>query len=132
MKPKILVVEDDLDMFKALAIRLEANGFDPLLATSVATSVGMVRIDPPDLIVLDLGLPDGDGYSVMEKLKKCLPGAASIPIIVLTARDPEGNQERSYGGGAYDFFQKPVNEEWLMESIKRALAEAAPKDLHRN
>jgi two-component system KDP operon response regulator KdpE len=125
-------VEDDLDMFKALAIRLEANGFDALLATSVATSVGMVRIDPPDLILLDLGLPDGDGYSVMEKLKKSLPAAASIPIIVLTARDPEGNQERSYGGGAFDFFQKPVNEEWLMESIKRALAQSVPKDTSLN
>jgi DNA-binding response OmpR family regulator len=130
MKPKkILVVEDDLDMFKALAIRLEANGYDPLLATSVATSVGMVRIDPPDLIVLDLGLPDGEGYSVMEKLKS-IPAAYSIPVIVLTARDPEGNQERSYGGGAFDFFQKPVNEEWLMESIKRALAQTAPKGVH--
>ena len=67
MKPRILVVEDELDMFKALAIRLDANGFDTQLATSVATSVAMVRIDPPDLIVLDLGLPDGDGYTVMDK-----------------------------------------------------------------
>jgi two-component system, OmpR family, KDP operon response regulator KdpE len=128
MKPKILVVEDDLDMFKALSIRLEANGYDPILATSVGTSLGMVRISPPDLIILDLGLPDGDGYSVMEKLKS-IPVASPIPVIVLTARDPEGNQERSYGGGAYDFFQKPVNEEWLMESIRRALAQNTPKNL---
>lgn len=128
MKPKILVVEDDLDMFKALSIRLEANGYDAFLATSVATSLGMVRIDPPDLIVLDLGLPDGDGYCLMEKLRS-IPEASSIPVIVLTARDPEGNQERSYEGGAYDFFQKPVNEEWLMESIKRALTQTAPKVL---
>jgi two-component system KDP operon response regulator KdpE len=126
MKPKkILVVEDDLDMFKALTIRLEANGFETLLSTSVVTSVAMVRIDPPDLIVLDLGLPDGDGYSVMERLKS-IPEARSIPVIVLTGRDPEGNQERSYGGGAYDFFQKPVNEEWLLESIRRALARTSP------
>lgn len=125
MKPTILVVEDELDMFRALAVRLEANGFRALLATSVATAVGMVRLDPPDLIVLDLGLPDGDGYTVMEKLKS-LPTPWSIPVIVLTARDPQGNQERSYESGAYDFFQKPVNEEWLVESIRRALAETAP------
>jgi two-component system KDP operon response regulator KdpE len=131
MKPKILVVEDDLDMFKALAIRLEANGFDARLATSVSTSGGMVRIDPPDLILLDLGLPDGDGYSVMEKLKS-IPEACSIPVIVLTARDPEGNQERSYSGGAFDFFQKPVSEEWLVESIKRALAQSVPNDTRLN
>src|SRR5690242_4085620 len=113
MKPTILVVEDELDMFRALAIRLEASGFRALLATSVATAVGMVRLDPPDLIVLDLGLPDGDGYTVMEKLKS-LPTPWPIPVIVLTARDPQGNQERSYESGAYDFFQKPVNEEWLV------------------
>lgn len=126
MIPKILVVEDDLDMFKALSIRLEANGFEALTAVSVATSLAMVRTQSPDLIILDLGLPDGDGYSMMEKLKS-IPEASSIPVIVLTARDPEGNQERSYGGGAYDFFQKPVSEDWLMESIRRALAETASK-----
>jgi DNA-binding response OmpR family regulator len=132
MKPRILVVEDELDMFKALAIRLEANGFDALLATSVETAVGMVRTLPPDLILLDLGLPDGDGYAVMERLKKSLPGASSIPIIVITARDPEGNQERSYGEGAYDFFQKPINEDWLFEAIRRALASTAPKKTSLN
>jgi two-component system KDP operon response regulator KdpE len=79
MKPKILVVEDDLDMCKALAIRLEANGFDALPANSVATSVGMVRIDPPDLILLDLGLPHGDGYSVMEKLKSIPEAGTTRP-----------------------------------------------------
>lgn len=126
MKPKILVVEDDLDMFKALSIRLEANGFEALTAVSVATSLAMVRTQRPDLIILDLGLPDGDGYSMMEKLKS-IPEAISIPVIVLTARDPESNQERSYGGGAYDFFQKPVSEDWLMESIRRALGETASK-----
>ena len=129
MKPKILVVEDDHDMFKALSIRLEANGFEALTAVSVATSLAMVLTQRPDLIILDLGLPDGDGYSMMEKLKS-IPEATSIPVIVLTARDPEGNQERSYGGGAYDFFQKPVSEEWLMESIRRALAETASKGPH--
>jgi CheY-like chemotaxis protein len=76
-----------------------------------------------------LNRPDGDGYSMMDKLKS-IPEASSIPVIVLTARDPEGNQERSYGGGAYDFFQKPVSEEWLMESIRRALAETASKNPH--
>ena len=129
MKAKILVVEDDLDMFKALAIRLEANGFEALPAMSVATSLALVRTQRLDLIILDLGLPDGDGYSMMEKLKS-IPEASSIPVIVLTARDPEGNQERSYGGGAYDFFQKPVDEDWLLESIKRALAQTVSKGTH--
>jgi DNA-binding response OmpR family regulator len=127
MKPKILVVEDDLDMFKGLAVRLEANGFAAQLATRAAAAMEMVRIDPPKLIVLDLGLPDGDGYSVMDRLKS-IPETSSIPVIVLTARDPQGNQERSYELGAFDFFQKPVYHKWLLDSIKRALAQTAAKE----
>ena len=127
MKPKILVVEDDLDMFRALALRLKANGFDSVLAANVAAAAEMIRTERPNLIVLDLGLSDVDAHSVTEKLE-LISLAHPIPVIVLTARDPEGDRVRSYRGGAYDFFQKPVNEEWLMESIRRAIAQTVPKD----
>lgn len=127
MKPRILVVEDDLDMFNALAARLVANGFDPVQATDVAASAAIIRAEPPDLIILDLGLSDAAAYSVMESLK-LISVASPIPVIVLTARDPESEQERSFRGGAYDCLQKPVNEEWLMESIRRAIAHTVPED----
>jgi DNA-binding response OmpR family regulator len=116
MKTKILVVEDDPDMFKALAIHLEANGFVPLLATTASSAVQIARIDSPQLVVLDLGLPD-------DRIPK-----PPIPVIVLTARDPKGNQEHSYETGVFDFFQKPVNPSWLLESIKKALEQSAPKE----
>jgi DNA-binding response OmpR family regulator len=127
MKPKILIVEDDPDAYKGLAIRLKANGFVVLQSITAINALLSAREEQPDVIILDLGLPDLDGYSVLKELK-AFPSTACIPVIVLTARDPQGNQERSYETGAFEFFQKPVNHKWLLESIKRALAETTPKD----
>jgi DNA-binding response OmpR family regulator len=125
MRPKIMIVEDDHDTLKGLAIRLEANGLVVLQAMTAVSAMVLARAEKPDVIVLDLGLPDLDGYSMLEQLK-AFPATACIPVIVLTARDPQGNQERSHGAGAFEFFQKPVNHKWLLESIRRALAEATP------
>lgn len=126
MNAKILIVEDDPDTLLALTIRLETNGFAVLHAVDVMTAISMARAESPDLIVLDLGLPDGDGYTVIKQLKSG-SGDASIPVIVLTARDPEGNQELSYDLGAFDFFQKPVPYNWFLASVKKAVAERAGK-----
>lgn len=126
MGAKILIVEDDADVSKGLAIRLLSKGFVILQAMTAVSAMVLTRAGEPEVIVLDLGLPDLDGYTFLKQLKE-LPETADIPVIVLTARDPQGNQERSYEIGAFDFFQKPVNEEWLFLSIERALAARAPK-----
>jgi DNA-binding response OmpR family regulator len=126
MNPTILLVEDDLDTLKGLAIRLEASGLVILQAITAVSALVLARVEHPDVIILDLGLPDLSGYSILEQLKE-FPATACIPVIVLTARDPQGNQERSYETGAFDFFQKPVNHKWLLESIRRALEKAMPK-----
>lgn len=127
---KILVVDDDADIRWALSIRLKANGFEVAQAFDCASTMSAVREEDPDLIVLDLGLPAGDGFLLMEQLK-ANPSTASTPVIVLTGRDAEGNQERAYETGAADFFQKPFNSAWLLRAINEALAqpiETAPKD----
>ena len=126
MNAKILIVEDDPDTLLALTLRLETNGFAVLHAVDVMTAISMARAESPDLIVLDLGLPDGDGYTVIKQLKSGSTDS-SIPVIVLTARDPEGNQELSYDLGAFDFFQKPVPYNWFLASVKKAVAERAGK-----
>jgi DNA-binding response OmpR family regulator len=130
MHPTILVVEDHVDTLKGLAIRLEASGLVILQATTAITALVLARSEHPEVIVLDLGLPDLGGYSILEQLKG-FPATATIPVIVLTAADPQGNQERSYETGAFDFFQKPVNHEWLLESIRRALEKAMPKVINK-
>ena len=123
---KILVVDDDTDILKGLAIRLKSNGFVVLQAMTAVSAIVLARAEEPDVIVLDLGLPDLDGFTFMKQLKE-FPATAHIPVIVLTGRDAQGNQERAYGLGAFDFFQKPINEGWLFLSIERALAARAPK-----
>jgi DNA-binding response OmpR family regulator len=125
---KILVVDDDTDILKGLALRLESNGFVVLQAMTAVSAIVLARAEDPDVIVLDLGLPDLDGYTFMKQLKE-FPATAHIPVIVLTGRDPQGNQERSYDIGAFDFFQKPVVDKWFLASIERALAARLPKKI---
>jgi two-component system, OmpR family, copper resistance phosphate regulon response regulator CusR len=127
MKPKILIVEDDPDASKALAIRLKADGFVVLHSITAINTLLLAREEQPDVIILDLGLPDLDGYSILKELKE-FPPTTCIPVIVLTARDPQGNQERSHETGAFEFFQKPANHKWLLESINRALAQRNASD----
>ena len=74
------------------------------------------------MILLDLGLPGGDGFKVMERLDS-LPGTVSIPVIVITARDSLGTQNRAIAAGAAGFLQKPVDNEKLLASIRSALGE---------
>jgi DNA-binding response OmpR family regulator len=117
---KILIVDDDHDFLRALTARLEANHYQVIQAIDADSAMQSVSREAPDLIVLDLGLPGGDGFLVMQRLKSH-PSTAAIPVIVLTAKDAEGNQERAYETGAVDFLQKPVNNEWLLGAIQTAL-----------
>lgn len=112
MSAKILIVEDNPDAAKGLAVRLESNGFLVVQSMAAISAMVMVRAEVPDLIILDLGLPDLDGHSFLKELKG-LPDTARIPVIVLTARDPWENREYSYEIGAFDFFHKPVAEREL-------------------
>ena len=125
---KILLVDDDEDVLLVMTLRLMAHGYHVISAMDAASALTTARLEFPDLIILDLGLdlgpPGGNGYSVMAQLK-AVPATASIPVIVLTGKDAEGNQERSYQTGAVDFFQKPPNTDWLLTAVERALKERA-------
>jgi DNA-binding response OmpR family regulator len=116
MKRKILIVEDDPDTVLALGVRLKSRGLEVLNARDVATGVSLARSHSPDAIILDLGPPDGDGYSLVEKLNAS-PATSSIPVIVLTAREPQLDL------GVFAFFQKPVPHNWLLAAIERAFAQ---------
>jgi two-component system KDP operon response regulator KdpE len=125
---RILVVDDDLDVRKAMHVRLKANGYDTFFATDALTSVAEARKQLPDLIILDLGLPGGDGYVVMERLKR-YPALAVIPIVVVSARDVVGSKDRAIKAGANVYLQKPVDNAELLAIIRQALGEPAhPED----
>jgi len=121
-KAKVLIIDDDNDMRRALHIRLKAQGYDTTFATDGMSAIGVALKESPDLILLDLGLPAGDGFVVMERLQKNIK-LSCIPIIVLTAREVRGNQDKATAAGCFAFFQKPADNEKLMETIERALRE---------
>jgi len=118
---KILIVEDDPDHVKALTLRLRAAGYDLLTARDGMQAVAVARREKPDVIILDLGLPGGDGYQVLRRLKVLGP-LASIPVIVLSARDPAVHREKSLEAGAIAFFQKPPDSDVLLELIRQSTA----------
>lgn len=126
---KILIVDDDPDMRLGLHIRLKANHYDVVFAADGMASIAEARKHMPDLIILDLGLPAGDGFSVMERLK-ANDSLALIPVIIVSARNRHANLERALKAGAMAFLQKPVDNAELLAVIRRALGEPAePKKL---
>jgi DNA-binding response OmpR family regulator len=120
-KKKILVVDDDQDLAKALRVRLRALNYATVFAIDAVSAISQAKSENPDLILLDLGLPAGDGFVVMERLNN-VDSLASIPIIVLSARDAQANKERALKAGAKAFFQKPADNDELMATIERTRA----------
>jgi DNA-binding response OmpR family regulator len=123
-KPKILVVDDDPDLVRALRLRLRANNYEIATAADGYAAIATAQKERPDLIVLDLGLPAGDGFVVLQRLQDS-DALSGIPVIVLSARDPQNNEERALKAGAAAFFQKPADNEELLNVIRVSLAGAS-------
>ena len=121
---KILVVDDDPDVRLSLHVRLKINNYDVILAGDGAASIAEARKHMPDLIILDLGLPAGDGFSVLERLK-ANDSLSMIPVIVVSGRVRIPNKDRALAAGAIAFLQKPVDNGRLLSEIRRALGEKA-------
>ncbi|MGB8010787.1 MAG: response regulator transcription factor [Terriglobales bacterium] len=119
-RPKIMIVDDDPDLRQALSLRLRANHFDTLNVCDGYSAIAMAQKEHPHLIILDLGLPAGDGFAVLKNLQR-YPALSVIPVIVLTARDPDGNEKRTIESGAVAFFQKPADNEELLGVIRASL-----------
>jgi DNA-binding response OmpR family regulator len=119
-RAKIMVVDDDPDLRQALSLRLRANNFDTVNVCDGYSAIAMAQKEKPHLIILDLGLPAGDGFTVLKNLQQ-YPALSVIPVIVLTARDPEGNEKRTLASGAVAFFQKPADNEELLGVIRASL-----------
>jgi len=122
-KPKILIIDDDPDLRRALRLRLRANNYDTVHAPDGYSAIAVAQKEHPDLIVLDLGLPAGDGFVVLDRLQN-IDSLADIPVVVLTARDPQNNEERALKGGAAAFFQKPVDNAELLDVIRASLTDS--------
>jgi len=122
MGKKILLVDDDKDFIRGMAIRLKASGYDTVFATDGIMAITVAKNEMPDLIILDIGLPAGDGFIVMGRLKG-LMSVAFTPVIVLSARDPAEWKVKSLDAGARAFFQKPADQKEILAVIQRILSE---------
>jgi two-component system KDP operon response regulator KdpE len=119
-RAKIMIVDDDPDLRQALSLRLRANHYDTVNVCDGYSALAMAQKEKPHLIILDLGLPAGDGFAVLKNLQN-YPTLSMIPVIVLTARDPEDNENRTLTSGAVAFFQKPADNEELLGAIRASL-----------
>jgi two-component system KDP operon response regulator KdpE len=105
-------------------LRLRANNYDIVNVCDGYSAIAMAQKEKPHLIILDLGLPAGDGFAVLKNLQQ-FPALSMIPVIVLTARDPEANEGRTLQSGAVAFFQKPADNQELLSVIRACLQTAS-------
>lgn len=114
---KILVVEDDVMLNSGLCYNLELDGYTAVSAKSVSSALSELRDNSFDLAVLDINLPDGDGFSLCEKIKQ----VSNIPVIFLSARDLEEDILNGFDLGADDYITKPFNVNILLKKIAVAI-----------
>jgi DNA-binding response OmpR family regulator len=123
-KRTILIVDDDADVRMSLHVRLKANDYNVIFAGDGVASIAEARKHMPDLILLDLGLPAGDGFAVMQRLKSN-DSLSLIPVIIMSARDRSANQGRALRAGAQAFLQKPVENAQLLSTIRQTLGKSS-------
>lgn len=115
---KILLIEDEPDQIKMVKIRLEASGYQVISTEKAKDGIKLAQEKKPDLILMDMILPDIHGLDATIILKK-LPETKEIPVIALTAMNPPGFEEACFKEGICDFIQKPYDHRELCEKIKR-------------
>lgn len=113
----ILIIDDEVQIRKLLEITLNSNDYHTLSAATAREGITMAVVHPPDLIVLDLGLPDEDGQVVLQKLREWYLGA----IIILSVRSSEEDIVKALDNGANDYLTKPFRTGELLARIRTAL-----------
>ncbi len=124
-KPLILVVDDDQDILKVLKANLELHDFHVLTADSCASAKKIFLHKRPDLIILDIMLPDGDGVQICREIRKDHP---YLPVIMLTAKDKLSDKVIGLESGADDYIVKPFETLELIARIKACLRRTKPKE----
>jgi two-component system KDP operon response regulator KdpE len=119
---RVLIVDDDQALSRALAINLKARGYEVEVALTGAEALSAAGTRPPDLVVLDLGLPDLDGLEVLAGLR----GWTRVPVLVLSAREEQGQKVAALDAGADDYMTKPFGMDELLARLRAALRRAAP------
>lgn len=120
----ILIIEDDSSIQNFLRLSLRAKEYKPLIAENGFTGLSLWKSNNPDLILLDLGLPDIDGTEILEQIRL----ESSIPVIVISARGQEREKVSALDLGADDYITKPFSVEELLARIRVALRHYKPEE----
>jgi len=121
VKPKILIIDDSVDSYHLLSTILQTHNFFPVWAADGMQAMAAARFHHPQAILLDIGLPGGDGFVVLERLKSNHL-LSDIPVIVVTVRDRQEVEEKARRLGAAAYLSKPIQVDALMESLQSVLA----------
>jgi DNA-binding response OmpR family regulator len=116
---KILIIEDDRKIAMTLTVRLKSAGYEATTAYDALTGVNAAVKNPPDLVLLDICLPVGNGFTVAEQIQTLVP--TPIPIIFITASKQPSFRQRANELGAAGYFEKPYEAEELLAAIQNAL-----------
>src|SRR5215467_421744 len=116
LKPNALIIDDELQIRRLLRVCLEGNGYRVLEAASGQEGITQAAQHPPDVILLDLGLPDMDGVTVLKRLREW----SRVPVVVLSVRDREQDKVAALDNGADDYVTKPFGTAELLARLRVA------------
>jgi CheY-like chemotaxis protein len=118
--PKILVVEDHDKSRDALSRQLQSRGFDVVTARDGKQGLEMARAQTPDLVLMDLNMPEMDGWEATRQIRAASE-TESLPVIAISAHALEGDQEQALAAGCNDYHQKPIDFARLLDQIEAIL-----------
>lgn len=121
--PKILIVEDNEENRDALSRRLQRRGYQVVIATDGLLGVQLTKVERPDLILMDMNMPELDGWEATRQIKG-FPETAHIPVIALTAHAMTGDRDRALAAGCIDYHTKPVELPQLLSQIESVLLQS--------
>jgi DNA-binding response OmpR family regulator len=121
--PIVLLVDDEAVVLRMLEVNLRIAGFEVRTASTGRAALRAAETEPPDAVVLDLGLPDLNGWDVLEQLQR-IEGVARAPVIVLSGLDRDAVGERGYAAPVYAYLTKPVEPALLIETLRGAVSRA--------
>ena len=124
MEKTVLIVEDDSAIIRLLKVALETNNYKVIISENGISVISMYLSEHPDLVLLDLGLPDIDGTEVLSQIRQI----SNIPIIVVSARGSETEKVNALDLGADDYVTKPFNVAELLARIRASLRKAMPEE----
>tara|TARA_R110000744_G_scaffold220188_1_gene339030 strand:- start:751 stop:1140 length:390 start_codon:yes stop_codon:yes gene_type:complete len=127
MSKKVLIADDDRNHLSALKIRLEAAGYEVVCAQDSYQAIQLVQTTNPDVVILDINMPAGDGFSVQERFTK-MDKFKGTPVIYLTGERTERVKAMASAQNAFSVFYKPCDSQELIASVNAALSEASSSE----